>query len=284
MGKASPVLTKEHLSVEYTVITQQPQEVFFSFVYFEVYIDQFFAEQLLFGYLLLNLTMLVLGEKNTVWKILTADFIFAVFQCGYLFTENGWLSAAGLFLSAAAAFERGRRIHGIFFLFFIMFCFGGAIQAVLSLFPVPAAAGGLAAFFLLRFLWKKIKICRQIKEQEVSVSLFWENKSMTFRALVDTGNRLREPLTRQPVSILDAKSAQEFLGDGWDQKKGFFLIPYHSSGREHGWMRAVLLDKMYVSTSSGKSEIERPLFAVSNERISLRDAYQVILNPEHIKI
>ena len=253
-------------------------------MYFEVYIDQFFAEQLFFGYLLLYLTMLALGEKRTVRKILTADFLFAIFQCGYLFTENRWLPAAGLLLSAAAAFERGRRIRGIFFLFFITLCFGGTAQAVLSLLPVPAAAGGLAAFFLLRFLWKRIKICRQLKDQEVSVSLFWENKSMTFRALVDTGNRLREPLTRQPVSILDAESARKFLGDDWDRKKGFFLIPYHSIGREHGWMRAVILDKMCIRTSSGKSEIERPLFAVSNERISLKDSYQVILNPEHIKI
>ncbi len=270
--------------MEYTVVIQQPQEVFFSFVYFEVYIDQFFAEQFLYGYLLLYLTMRILGEKRPAPKIGLAGILFAVLQCAYLFTGSRWLSAAGLFLGAAAAFSRGRRLRGIFFLFFVTLCFGGTLQALLSLFPVSAEAAGLAAFFLLSFLWKKLDACHRLQKQEVRVSLFWEDKSLALRALVDTGNRLREPLTRRPVSILDAQSAADLLGDGWEQKKGFFLIPYHSIGKSRGWMRAVTLDKICIDTSDGKSEIRKPLFAISNERISRSDDYQVILNPEHIKI
>ena len=260
------------------------QEVFFSFVYFEIYIDQFFAEQFLCGHLLLCLTMRVLGERKKAGRILAGDVIFAAGQCAYLLLGNRWISAAGAVFSAAAAFERGRRLRGIFFLLFITFCFGGTLQAVLALFSVPVCAGALAAFFLLSFSWRRYERCRRQKEQEADVSLFWKGRNIALRALVDTGNRLREPITQKPVSILDAESARKFLGDGWERENGFFLVPYHSIGREHGWMRAVILDKMQISTPSGKSEIEKPLLAVSNERVSLKDTYQVILNPEHIKI
>ncbi len=277
-------MTKEHRSVEYTVVIRQPQEVFFSFVYFEVYIDQFFAEQLLYGFLLLYLTARALGEKRPAPGILAAGAIFAACQCAYLLTGRRGLSAAGMFLGAAAAFGRGKRIRGAFLLFLITFCFGGTLQAVLALFSVPVCAGALAAFFLLSFSWRRYERCRRQKEQEADVSLFWKGRNIALRALVDTGNRLREPITQKPVSILDAESARKFLGDGWERENGFFLVPYHSIGREHGWMRAVILDKMQISTPSGKSEIEKPLLAVSNERVSLKDTYQVILNPEHIKI
>ena len=256
----------------------------FYFVYYEIYIDQFFVEQLLYGSILFYLALFAGKQKIRIVKILMADIIYAAAQCIYVLTGIPWLAVMGMILGVVAAFEPGRRFRGLFFLFLISLGFGGTLEAILAVFPLGIQAGSLAAIFVLAGLWKKSRRYHTAGECEAEVFLFWGETSMMFRGLVDTGNHLREPLTGRPVSILDVKCAEKLLGEGWEQQKGFFLIPYHSIGREHGWMQGITIDKMYVSTGSGQWEIRKPLFAISNERVSLRDSYQVILNPEHIKI
>ena len=68
--------------------------------------------------------------------------------------------------------------------------------------------------------------------------------------MADSGNRLVEPVTGKPVSIIAAADAKEFLGE----KAGVLMIPYRAVGTENGMLPGVLFDRMEgVSGSSVRS-------------------------------
>lgn len=251
-------------------------------MYVEIYIDQFFAEQLLTGWILLYLAAFAGKLRTGAARFLASGLFGAVMQCLYVIWGRRWLSAAGYAGMAFLAFGSGERAKGLLFLAVSSVCFGGILEAVMALIPVNAAAGVIVSCLILQKFCKWYRKNRRKAEEEVDLLLIWDETELSVRALVDTGNRLTEPVTGRPVSILDCEAAVRLLGSGWEERKGFLLVPYHSIGREQGWMRAVAIDRMIIETSEGRLTFERPLLAISNEKINLRNQYQVILNPEHL--
>lgn len=60
-----------------------------------------------------------------------------------------------------------------------------------------------------------------IGKTRYQVRLFLNEKSKEFTAMADSGNRLVEPVTGKPVSIIAAVDAKEFLGE----KAGVLMNP-----------------------------------------------------------
>ena len=101
--------------------------------------------------------------------------------------------------------------------------------------------------------------------------------------MIDTGNRLQEPLTGRAVSIVEAAAARRLLGETWEQRRGFYLIPYHSIGTSQGWLRGVTIDSMAVKLPGGTAVIKRPVMAIYEGQVSTREQFQMILHPLHTR-
>ena len=92
--------------------------------------------------------------------------------------------------------------------------------------------------------------------------------------MADSGNRLVEPMTGKPVSIIAAVDAKEFLGE----KAGVLMIPYRAVGTENGMLPGVLFDRMEViSKECGSIWIERPIVAISKEPLFFGKDFTMIL-------
>ena len=92
--------------------------------------------------------------------------------------------------------------------------------------------------------------------------------------MADSGNRLAEPVTGKPVSIIAAADVKEFLGE----KAGVIMIPYRAVGTKNGMLPGVLFDRMEVlSEESGNIRIERPIVAVSKEPLFFGKDFAMIL-------
>ena len=284
MGKAFPILTKRTPPVGvYCNHVAARGRCSFSFVYIEIYIDQFFAEQFLAGWILLYLAAFAGKLRRKKGRLPFAAAVGAAAQCLYVVTGWKWISAAGYLVIAALAFMPGERIKGILFLMISTVCFGGVMESVFTILSVNTVAGCMISGMILLTVWKWCRRNRRKTEEEITLLLEWAGRQIKVRALVDTGNHLKEPATGRPVSILDRESAAKLLEDGWEARKGCFLIPYHSIGKELGWMQGVSLDRMIIPSEEGEREIRNPVFAISSGRVNLKDKYQVILNPEHIR-
>ncbi len=254
------------------------------FVFLEFYIDQFFLEQFLTGYLLLALTARLVRAQVSRLRLGAGSLLNAAVMCCLVCSGHLDLYPLSMALMGTAAFyQRSWRkylFHMISFVF-VTFCFAGVFEGILAILRPSLTAGiALAAVslrWMMRYLWKKKLECSQM----ATVRLQWQQNTATLKGMVDTGNHLKEPLTGKPVSIIDEKSARKLLGENWEERKGFFLIPYHSIGTEKGWMKGVTIDRMRIEFASDSHEILHPVFAISSSPVNLGGVYQVILHPEH---
>lgn len=107
--------------------------------------------------------------------------------------------------------------------------------------------------------------------------MYLGQKKCCIKGMIDTGNGLRDPVTNEPVSILDRKTAMKFLGE---EKMGKIrYVPYHSIGKREGVLPVVRIDKMCVENDE-IHWIKNPLIGISEEEITAEDTYQMILNPD----
>ena len=92
--------------------------------------------------------------------------------------------------------------------------------------------------------------------------------------MADSGNRLVEPVTGKPVSIITALDAKEFLGE----QVVVLMIPYRAVGTKNGMMPGVLFNRMeIVSEESGNIRIEHPIVAISKEPLFFGKDFTMIL-------
>ena len=253
-------------------------------MFLEFYIDQFFLEQFLTGYLLLSLTARLGRMETSTFRLGAGSCANAAAMCVLVWTGKPEWYPLSLLLMGTVAFYHGNWKTfplRLALLVFVTFCFAGVFEGILALvnpsLTVGLALTAAAARWGMGRIWRK----HTVELSLAVVKLQWQQNTATLKGLVDTGNQLKEPLTGKPVSIIDEKSARMLLGENWEERKGFFLIPYHSLGTEKGWMKGVAIDRMKVQLASGRREILHPVFAVSSGPVNLDDHYQVILHPEH---
>ena len=100
-----------------------------------------------------------------------------------------------------------------------------------------------------------------LEEYRAKVILEDQGDRWELTGLIDTGNRLKEPLTGRPVSILEEKEAvkmQRYCRIQ-QEKNGYLLIPYYSVGTEKGWMQGMVVDAMYIRYRGKNVRIVHPV-------------------------
>ena len=109
------------------------------------------------------------------------------------------------------------------------------------------------------------------------VTLYYQGKQRTVRALRDTGNQLYEPYGHQPVHILEQSVCREF----GEPVSEVLYVPFCSVGKEHGILAAVRMDRMEVWQQERLVRVlERPWVAISETPLSARHKYEMLLHGE----
>ena len=121
------------------------------------------------------------------------------------------------------------------------------------------------------------------------VEFTWQGKKIKVCGFADTGNFLYEPIGRMPVSVLEASVLQKYyegslknLTEKHDGK-GIRMIPYHSVGKKRGIMTGILVDNILISGKEGKIQVEKGVIGISEESLSQKGAYQLLLHPDLMK-
>lgn len=115
-----------------------------------------------------------------------------------------------------------------------------------------------------------------------TVRLDFYGETITLKGFVDSGNSLREPYARRPVSIVDLRSVGNLVKRVPAEKH--YLIPFHSIGKRHGLLQAVELPWMEVDDGEEKRVFSKAVAALSEEVLTEKEDYQVILHPEFVRL
>lgn len=134
-----------------------------------------------------------------------------------------------------------------------------------------AAAG---VFFLICFLWETVKTAEADQSHLYSVVVYYRGRSESMTAFMDTGNRLTEPYSLKPVSVVSADCCKELF----KTVTSVLYIPYNSVGKKDGVLPAVKADRMEIEKEGRRVVIEEPYIAISKASLSPEGHYQMLLN------
>lgn len=152
-----------------------------------------------------------------------------------------------------------------------------------------------------------LKLFRQFKKnapETYEVELFYEGRSIKVRGLMDTGNCLYDPVYHKPVMVAEASVIEKLLPpevysnitvakgfleknitdvSKWNLDNNHILrlrfIPYRSVGKS-GVMPGIILDKVIINTGEESICEEKVTTAISDQCLSDRNDYNVILHKE----
>ena len=257
-------------------------------MYYELYVDVLFLVNFLMDYLLLLLARKMLKCTAThgnvclgaalgslltcIIVVLPIPYAFLKFILFHMFV-NTFMIRVGLKIKNMKSF-----VKAYVLLYIGGFLLGGVMQAVNQYIRVGSLFFAIAVggYFVVSKLWDFIASVQKINQYHCKVDLYLGEKKCQVEGIIDTGNGLRDPISKQPVSILDKTAARQFFGE--EKMSRVRYIPYHSIGKKEGLLLAVKIDRMCIY---GENEcwVEEPLIGVSEETISAEGEYQLILNP-----
>lgn len=258
-------------------------------MYYELYLDVFFLENFLMDYLLLLFVRRMLPCTATHKGICFGAVIGAFLTClviviplPYVFMKfilfhvvvNTCMIRAGLKIKTKIEFAKA------YILFYIgSFLLGGVLEATRSYLRMGSLFFGLAVlgYFVVSGLWEFLERHLKHKACHCEVELYLQGKCICVKGLIDTGNLLCDPVSGEPVHVLNQKEARLLMDE--NNIEGFRYIPYHSIGKKEGVLLARHIDCMRIR---GKEDYwkEKPLIGISEEMVSLESDYQLILNPK----
>ncbi len=259
---------------------------------YELYIDLFFLVNFMMDYILLLLLRKMLACSATHARVILGAAAGAAFTCAmiavpipYMFVKlllfHGVVNV--MMLRIGLRIEWGRSfVKAFLFLYIGGFLLGGIIGflrqyvRIGSLFFVLALSG----YLLATGIWSLIDGLIRYNRTHCVVVLYREGRSCRVKALVDTGNRLRDGKTGKPVSVVKPQTAKALgFSETINESEKLRYITYHSIGNAKGALPLFEIDRMCLAEGSGTVEVHRPLLAVGGEEMDL-DGYGIILNPD----
>lgn len=136
----------------------------------------------------------------------------------------------------------------------------------------------------------------------VPIEIHFDDTRFQVNALIDTGNRLRDPLTGSPVILLEYNAAVKFLpeevrrafmafdaGDlglisellansAWLAR--FRVIPFVSIGEERGLLPGFRADEILISDGTRSFSAKNVVIGIHVSKLSKEGAFSALLHPD----
>ncbi|WP_036668907.1 sigma-E processing peptidase SpoIIGA [Paenibacillus sp. HW567] len=302
-----------------------------------VYIDLIFAANLLIDGILLWLTGWLVKLKVSWWRLFLSALVGALYvvmmfvpELSFLYTFLIKFGLSVVMLWIAFGFRSLQsylRVLGAFYI--INFAAAGGVVGIHYLLQSSGeiwngilftSSGGqayrlkigfwfvLAVLPLVLLIFKFIQSSKNRRERletyigEVCVEI--DGVSVTCPGLLDTGNRLNDPLTRIPVMVMEASLWEGYLPASWKGKmtqmsadkllletdgQSFAwqdrmrLVPYRGINRGASFMLALKPDLVTIKLGEESFYIQRVLIGLDGGTLSGEGAYRAIIHPDLIQ-
>jgi stage II sporulation protein GA (sporulation sigma-E factor processing peptidase) len=303
-----------------------------------VYIDLIFIVNLLIDVIVLWLTGWMRKIKAPWWRIILSAFLGALYVIMmfvpeltfmYTFLIKFGLSLIMLWIAFGfGSLQQYLRNIGSFYM--INFAAAGGIIGIHYLLQNTGelwngiwftTSGGLSfelkigfwftfiVFIIVIYWFKAVQSSkrkldnRQVYLAEVRVVIGGQQVNCT--GLLDTGNQLSDPLTRQPVMVMEASLFEDHLPESWkgklsdgeadklimelEQESNFIwqdrlrLVPFRGVNRGAAFMLALKPDLVEINMNGTLSRTTRVLIGLDGGTLSAEKAYRAIIHPDLIQ-
>lgn len=230
-----------------------------------IYGEYLFIENFITGGLLIAITGKLTGYAPSCGRLLAGAAVCGAGSFMIFLPLKGVVSALARITAAlavsAAAFGRKDLIKKSALLLVTTFLSGGAVMALLLWQQEPAVTHGgiiyidaityfkLICFGTLAFgftYWFVVLIRRKNGDIAVKgkVIVVIGDMKYDFAGYVDSGNSLHEPVSGNPVVLIDKKGAEKLPFKPSDLQDRYAVIPYKTVGVECGYLESVRSDRI----------------------------------------
>lgn len=255
---------------------------------YELYIDVLFLINFMMDYIVLSLVHYILKSNVNRLYIVLASVIGAGLTCMIIVIGiNNVIFQFLLFhiIINTVMITIGLKlkdfkdiVKALLILYISSILLGGTLEMISQYLPIGSLFFALVIFsyYMVKGIWFYIHYFITDKEKWYDVELTIEELTFSVKALLDTGNGLRDPISKKPVHILNGSTASRFIER--IDKSMLRYIPYQTVGNS-GVLPAIVATKIHVQGDKNVLVYE-PIIALSKENISASSGYEMILNSD----
>lgn len=173
-------------------------------------------------------------------------------------------------------------------------------------YPIKIALlGGIVGFTITVIAFKIVKYRMQKKDMYCDITIFMEGKSITTKAIIDTGNMLKDPISRIPVIVVEKAILNDLIpykilnniekiiegsvdNQNYNEQElnymsKFRVIPFTSLGKQNGLLLGIKADKVIVDIDIGEKEIKNIIVGIYDKKLSQTNKYNALIGLDIIE-
>ncbi|MFO8060246.1 MAG: sigma-E processing peptidase SpoIIGA [Bacillota bacterium] len=283
----------------------------------EIFLDVYMIVNFTLNYALLYATALAAGRRTAAGRLVAASGLGSIYALGYLYPRlapmygvGGILLTAALMVMIAFHPLRGGRDVVLLLPFLGLAVFGGGAGLLLAGSAGAGAAAGMSAADLviiaILILLSGYAIRRGRTRGEISPGLLAEvrveveGRSVTCRGLIDSGNRVVDPISGDPVIIVEYGVIRDLLPLGWRQMaaglegaswgdgpassggwdRRLRILPFRALQGSGGIMPGMRPDAVVIR-GAAETRVTDVVIGITREALSDRGEYRALI-PAHL--
>lgn len=296
-----------------------------------VYIDEILLGNFIINFAILWITGRLANLKISFWRLSAGAVLGALYSLVLFFSVPDYIFSVFVkmifsFIMVAVVFAplNASRFFITLGLFYIIsFAFGGIVLGATYFLHSQGLSFNLSNFWAVtgKYLWQGIFLALVIIwafgkwgpvlwRKKIVTSIFRipltvciGEKVLQVDALLDTGNRLTDPLTGYPVIVIEYEAFKNLLpremakvfketlkgsdfsgilnelsATGWAAR--FRVIPFRSVGRTSGILPGFRPDEVKINYDNNYIVVKKVIIGVYSQKLCSESKYQALLHPQ----
>lgn len=291
----------------------------------KVYLDIILFENLCMNYIILFATGIVMKRKINNLRIIISSFIGSLYAIIiYLkivsIASNIIMKILLSICMVWLAFNSENYktlLKDLVMFYLISFVFGGCSFALIyfinpskvkihdgvlvGMYPIKVTLiAGIIAFLIIQIAFKITKNKLSAEDMICNIEIYFNNKKIKVKTLVDSGNMLKDPISGTPVVIVEREKIESLLSEelikeislieGGDLLEDSYLIhttklrliPFSSLGKQNGMLIGIKADKIKVIFKDKEEYINNIIVGIYNKKITKENKYNALIGLEII--
>lgn len=288
-----------------------------------IYLDIILCENLLMNYIILFATYVIIKPKTKhpqirmILSSLLGSIYAIIIYLNILSIYTNLLAKITLSVVmvyiAFAPPNIKQLLKQILIFYLVSFIFGGCTFALIyflkpenvemkngvfvGTYPIKVGLiAGIIAFIITQIAFKINKSKLNNKNTFIEIELYNKNKMTKARALLDSGNMLKEPISQKPVIVVEKAILSKIIPEevlnyiermvgGDDQERNEMqeylskirMVPFMSLGKENGMLIGIRLDKIKINTEDIRLEKENIIAGIYEKKLTKDNKYNALI-------
>lgn len=288
-----------------------------------VYLDIVLLENLCMNYIILLATGYLMKVKMKQLRLAASSLLGGIYAViAYLeilpiYSSLGMKIILSILMIYLAFCPKGIKLLGKQLVIFYLtsFVFGGCAFALLyfirpqdilmrngvyvGTYPIKIALlGGIVGFIITYIAFKIVKTKLRKKDILYSIEITLQEKKLSIKAMLDTGNLLKDPISGMPVIVVEKEQLysllpiqllnhiEEWIGGDetflsqMEEKElvtRFRMIPFSSVGKQNGLMLGFKADQVVIEKEEGTQIRNDVIIGIFNQTLSRDMRYSALI-------